>query len=305
MRRILTLLAAGTLALSACSDDSVGPPTDYVFVVVPNQTDFSLSQDDSALVSVMVVDTISGGHMYSPKLQWTSDDSSVATIESAGDEGWRIRANGGGTTQIHVVFVTSKGPVESTIDVSVQAIPIETFEFDDNSIYQYPGDVDSLDITLEDVDGNDITLRRIRWENSNDSVATVTSDGVITALAVGTTTITATAEGKVETVTVTVSPRPVHSITVTPDIVALHQGDTLTVVATLKASNGEILEGRNITWTTDDKYVARVDTNGVVTAYGRGDAKITAKSGYKQASVTIYVDGQDRHPHHGGGHGGR
>src|SRR5690606_10180211 len=150
------------------------------------------------------------------------------------------------------------GPVEATINVTVEAIPVESFELDDHYVKLYPGEVDSLGIELEDAEGNDISLRRIRWENSNDSIASVTSDGVITALSLGTTTITATAEGKVETVTVVVSARPVYKITLTPDIVALHQGDTLTVAARLEAENGEILEGRSITWSTDDRYVARV-----------------------------------------------
>lgn len=309
MRRILTILAAGTIALSACSDDTVGPPTKYSFVVLPDQPTLSLTQDDSVLVSATVQDTVSGGHMYAPQLEWTSDDPDVATVESADGGKWLVRATGGGETQIHVVFQASAGPVDGIIDVSVDAVPADVFELDDNATTLYPGDADTLRITLQDADGNDLSPRRIQWENSADSVATVapltrvwmnsadttvvdsvTYHAVVSALDTGTTEITATVEGIERTLSVTVALRPVDSVIVTPDIAALHVGESTTLAAALKGANGESLSGRSIVWATTDPSVATVDSTGVVTAVGAGNTTIAAVSGGKSGSAKVFVE---------------
>jgi uncharacterized protein YjdB len=289
MRRILTILAAGTIALSACSDDTVVEPTNYVFVVMPDQAALSLTQDDSVLVGATVVDTIAGGHMYSPALTWTSDDPAVATVESADDGKWQVRAMGGGETQIHIVFQASTGPTEGIIDVSVEANPAAVFDIAESAVALYPGDTTTLGITLQDAAGNDLSHHRIDWENSADSVASLDLDGFITAVDTGTTTIIATVEGTSDTITVTVQPRPVSTITVTPDIAALHVGEAVNLSATLKAANGESLDDREITWSSLVPLVATVDSTGRVTAVGAGQTTISATSGGKTGTATIYV----------------
>lgn len=290
MRRFLAILAAGSIVLGACSsDDSFAPQTIDDFVVIPNQTELSLTQDDSVLVSAIVVDTVYGGHMLSPALSWTSDDPAVATVESTDGGKWRVRAIGGGETQIHVVFEAAKGPVEGTISVAVEAVPADVFTLSTATLSLHPGDTTTLGITLKDADGNDLSHHRINWANSADSIATVGLDGFVTALGTGNTTLTATVEGIEQTVDVIVSLRPVDTITLTPDLAALHVGDTMTLAATLEAANGERLEGRDIVWATSDPTIATVDEQGAVRAVGAGTATIVAASGGKTGRATIYV----------------
>jgi uncharacterized protein YjdB len=71
-------------------------------------------------------------------------------------------------------------------------------------------------VTYDSV-GGVLTGRAVIWASSNQSVATVNGDGLVTALATGTATITATSEGKTGTGAVTVSPVPVATVTVTPE----------------------------------------------------------------------------------------
>ena len=309
MRRILSILAAGTIALSACSDDTVGPPTNYVFVVIPDQAELSMTQDDSVVVSAMVVDTISGGHMFSPPLTWTSDDPDVAILESADDGMW-VHAMGAGQTQIHVVFDAAKGPVEATIDVAVEGNPAATFALSSATSSLYPGDADTLRITLQDAEGNDLSLRRITWDNSADSVASVapltrvwttevsddstavdsvTYYAVVTANDTGSAEITASVEGMEKTIAVTVALRPVASVKMTPDVAGLHVGETATLVAEPKAANGETLTDRDIVWASSAPAVATVDTAGVVTAVSAGNANITATIEGKVGTTAVLV----------------
>lgn len=298
MRRILTLLAAGTLALSACSDDSVGPPPNYFFVVIPDQANISLMQDDSAEVSVVVQDTVSGGHMYSPQIDWSSDDPDVAVVEENGDK-MQVRAIGEGSTTIHAVFNALHGPVEGTIDVEVTGVPAESFTLGESTLSLYPGDADTMEVHIQDADGNDLAARRISWENSEDSVATVEtfakvladtavsgSDttittsvsyyAVVTANAIGETEIVGDVGGMTQTIAVTVSERPAASVVMSPDVTGLHVGETQTITATPKGANGETLTGRVIAWSSLDEDVATVDSTGVVTAVGEGTTQIKA-----------------------------
>jgi hypothetical protein len=319
MRRFLTILAAGTLALSACSDDSVGPPANYVFVVIPDQADVSLMQDDSAAVSVVVEDTVSGGRMYHPDIDWSSDNPDVAVVESNGD-GYQVRAVGEGSTQIHAVFNAYHGPVEGTIDVSVTGVPAESFTLGEDpadlDVALYPGDADTLRVHIQDADGNELSPRRISWDNDADSVAavelftkvwkdtidvdgedsvvvdSVTYHAVVSGASEGSATIVADVEGMQQTINVTVSERPVDKVVMNPDAAALHAGDKLTITATPKAANGESLD-RDITWGSSDPLVATVDSTGVVTAVGAGNASILATSGGKIGITSLLVVAND------------
>ncbi len=319
MRRFLAILAAGTLALSACSDDTVGPPSNYVFVVIPDQADISLMQDDSATVSVVVEDTVSGSHMLHPDLDWSSDDPDVAVVESNGD-GWQVRAVGAGSTQIHGVFNAYRGPIEGTIDVTVTGVPAETFRLGadagDDDLALYPGDADTLRVLIQDAEGNQLSARRVSWDNSADSIATVeqftkvwkdtisvdgedsvvvdsvTYHAVVTAKAVGTATLVADVEGKQQTVNVTVTKRPVDKVVMNPDAAALHVGDKLTITATTKAANGESLD-RDVTWASSAPAIATVDTLGVVKALTAGNVTITATSEGKAGSTSILIVAND------------
>lgn len=310
MRRFLTILAAGTLALSACSDDSVGPSANYSFVVVPNQEQISLVQDDSATVSVVVQDTVSGGHLLNPDIDWSSDDPDVAVVEENGD-GWQVRAVGEGSTQLHAVFNAYDGPVEATIDVSVTGVPAESFTLGaddgDDNVSLYPGDADTLRIVIEDANGDELSAHRVEWENSADSVASVeqftkvwtdtvpetnsvvvdsvTYYAVVTAKSVGSATIVADVEGKKQTVNVTVAERPVDKIVMTPDVTGLHVGDDVTIAVALMGANGETLTGREVMWNSTDASVATVDSTGKVTAVGVGTADIKARVENEDGSI--------------------
>jgi len=313
MRRILSVIAAGAIALSACSDDTVGPPTQYIFSVVPEQTELSLKQDDSVAVSAIVEDTTSGGRMYNPILEWSSDDPDVAVVEPNGD-GWQVRAVGGGNTQIHAVFNAYHGPVEGTIDVSVTGVPAASFALAEDDLDLYPGDADTLRVLVRDADDNELSLHRVAWETSDDAVVSitpivivwkdtisvggkdsivvdsVTNHVVITAKDTGTAEITATVAGMADrTINVGVTKRPVDRIVMSPDVAGLHVGETLKLTATPTGANGEALTGREIGWVSTNTSIATVDAAGVVTAVGVGTVQIMATTEGKFGATSVIV----------------
>lgn len=69
------------------------------------------------------------------------------------------------------------------------------------------GDTRNITITTvpEDADDSSAVIAAITWESSDESVATVNSDGTITAVSAGTATVTATSGSLTATVAVTVT----------------------------------------------------------------------------------------------------
>ena len=58
--------------------------------------------------------------------------------------------------------------------------------------------------TVKDANGNSLSGRSVAWGSANPSVATVATDGVVTAVAAGSSVVTATSEGKSGQATITV-----------------------------------------------------------------------------------------------------
>lgn len=128
------------------------------------------------------------------------------------------------------------------------------------------------------------TAEEITWTSSDETIATVSSDGTVTGISKGNATITATAGGKSGTCKVTVT-LEVQSVEVSPATATLtSKGETIQLTATvLPEGAGEA------TWTSSDETVATVSAEGIVTAVGEGTAIITATAGEKTATCTITV----------------
>jgi hypothetical protein len=140
-----------------------------------------------------------------------------------------------------------------------------------------------------------LTGRAISWSSNNNNIATVSSSGLVTAVAAGSAQITATSEGQSGNATLTVNapppPAPVASVTVSLAASSLIPGATTQATATTRDANGNVLTGRAISWTSGDNAIATVSSNGVVTAVAIGAAvQITATSETISGSATLAVN---------------
>lgn len=149
----------------------------------------------------------------------------------------------------------------------------------------------ALSATLRDASGTPITGPLVRWESGDGSVASVTQQGEVTGVAVGTTTVRAVSQGKVATATITVTtgPAPVARIDLAVAAVVLGPGATQQLVATPRDAEGHELVGREMAWSSSQPSVATVGTTGVVTAVSNGTATITVTSEGKHAEATVTV----------------
>lgn len=149
--------------------------------------------------------------------------------------------------------------------------------------------------TAFDCKGNSIAKKTISYSSANSAVATVTINGQVIAVGVGTTTVSAVADGKTATVPVTVTPETAASITVNPPSVTLRRGDTrqMSYVAFNAARNP--ISGVTVRWSTSNSSIATVTQTGLVTALVAGTVTVTADAnnvfGAAQVIVTEPVIG--------------
>lgn len=150
------------------------------------------------------------------------------------------------------------------------------------------GETSQLSVAYTPVDTN---VKNVTFSSNNESVATVSSTGLVTGVTAGNATITATAEaasGTVSnTVSITVKSISVTSISLDITSVSIKAGKTATLVPTISPSNAT---NKNVTWTTSSSAVATV-SNGVVTGIAAGNATITVKTvdGNKTATCAVTV----------------
>ena len=129
--------------------------------------------------------------------------------------------------------------------------------------------------------------KKCTWRSSNTSVATVDSNGKVTAKQVGTATITVkTANGKTASCNVTVQAVPT-SVSLNKTSLTLDVSKSYTLAKTVSPSNAVT----SYTWSSSNTSVATVDGNGKVTAKKAGTATITVKtSNGKTATCKVTVN---------------
>ena len=151
------------------------------------------------------------------------------------------------------------------------------------------GETGNLSATATYSDGTSGQLSDVEWGSSNATVASVNSQGTITAHAVGTATITASSSGYSGSVSITINPTaPVDLLVVTAQQKTLRVGETTTVTLTAHYSDG-LEEQVTPTWSSRNTAVATVTTAGTVTAVAEGQAVIWGTYDGRNPSVTITV----------------
>ncbi|MEW5918886.1 MAG: Ig-like domain-containing protein [Gemmatimonadota bacterium] len=140
-------------------------------------------------------------------------------------------------------------------------------------------------------DGTDLH-RTVSWSSENESVATVSTQGVVTTIAVGEVGIRATSEGKLGRALITVLPLPratVAEVRLSVDNDIELEWDGRTQISAIAFDNdGNVLENRQVDWLSNRPSVAAV-WSGNIEAVNPGIATITARIEGVVASVSVRV----------------
>jgi uncharacterized protein YjdB len=145
-----------------------------------------------------------------------------------------------------------------------------------------------LTVRAFDAIGAEVLDGVVVWTSANPGVAEV-QDGLVIAVAKGTTTLTATVEQGVTTVEVTVID-PVTAIAIVPAEATIAVGQQSSLRAELVNRDGDPVSGVSVTWAIDgDSTVASVDGEGVVTGLAPGTVQVLASAEGQRASAAVTV----------------
>ena len=174
----------------------------------------------------------------------------------------------------------SSGPYTPPANVAVSSVSVSP-----SSSELVIGGTVQLSATVSPSNATD---KSVTWSSSNQTVATVTPTGLVTAKAEGSANITANASGKTAICKVTVK-KPtiaVTSIELDQTDITLNKGASQTLKATVKPDNAT---DKNVTWASSKTDIATIDNTGKVTAVAKGVATITASCGGKTATCKVTV----------------
>jgi uncharacterized protein YjdB len=212
---------------------------------------------------------------------WSSNDTSVAAVSSAGVvTGRKI-----GNAQI----AASSGGQSAVVAVSVSPVAVASVAVLPSNATVTIGGTVSLQAVTYGADGQVLTGRPVAWASSAPQVASVDASGTVTAVAAGSATITGTSEGRTASAAITVTVVPVAAISVTPGSAALMVGQSASFSAVATDASGNVLGGRTITWSSANTSIAKVSSLGLVTAIGAGTTTIRASAEGKTGSAQVVV----------------
>jgi len=130
------------------------------------------------------------------------------------------------------------------------------------------------------------------WSSSNETIVSVSQEGLISGIAVGTATITVETEDSSFSasckVTISAEPVAVTGVTLDKSSLSLDVGGDAQLTATIAPADAT---NQNISWTSSNKAVASVTDGGLVKAISAGSSTISVitEDGSKSASCEVIV----------------
>ena len=131
----------------------------------------------------------------SARIAWTSSDSGVVSVDSAG----LVTAKGSGVAAVTGTF----GNASASVPITVAQLPASISLSPSEVILSGPGATQLISALVRDSSGHTVQNPSLDWTSTNPYAATV-SDGLVTAVAEGAATVTAYAGGASASVSVRV-----------------------------------------------------------------------------------------------------
>ena len=202
---------------------------------------------------------------------WTSDNESVATVAGGVVTGVAV-----GTAAITATSAEN-GTISDFATITVESGEPEIVEVESVSVA--PAELSLTEDTTKklnhSITPSNATNQNVSWSSDNEAVATVSQEGVVTALKEGKANITVTTESNNKTAVCKVSVSrkdiAVTGVTLSPAALEMKPNDSETLTAAVQPTNAT---NQNISWSSSNEAVATVD-GGTVTAVAAGTATIT------------------------------
>lgn len=219
------------------------------------------------------------GNATNTNVTFKSLNEKVATVDANGV------VTGVSEGNADIVITTEEGGFEAKCTVRVDGIDARGIErVGDKTVTMGLNQTRQLQVKITP---SDTTNKNVQWTSSNNSVATVDSNGVVTSKNSGSTIITATTHNGLKTEFFIEVETPVTNITLNSNEINLNPGGTFKLDATVNPSNAS---NKNIKWISANESIATVDQSGNVTADVAGTTYISAVSADGKVVATCTVN---------------
>ncbi len=224
---------------------------------------------------------------------WASSALTVATVsDTAGSKGF-TRTLAAGTSTISATF----GGISATTLLTVTPAILQTITVTpaNSSITGFSKTANFIATgTYSDGTTADITST-VTWASSQTGIATITTAGVATTVAVGTTSISATLGGISGSTNLTVTALALNpnGLLLTPEspVLSLSAGPTQQLTVTAKFIDGSTQDvTSSCSWTSNSTLIATVSNTGLLTGKIVGQASITATYLGQSVVTVVTVD---------------
>lgn len=260
---------------TAVEDSEYKKPKIDANSIVLNQEEVELRVGESIILTATVLPE----EAEDKTLTWISNDESIVTVDKDG----KLTGISLGEATITAIC----GDATATCKVTVVPTPVESIELSNSSLNLTEGDTATLTAIVGPEDATDKT---VTWTSSDESVATVSSEGVVTAVKAGSATITATtSNGLTASCIVTVEQKiiEIEAIILNAEELYLEIGDTYQLNAEIIPADATY---QDLEWQVDDESVATITNAGLLTVVGEGVAIVYVRSLYSpdiEASCTL------------------
>ncbi|WP_298524440.1 Ig-like domain-containing protein [uncultured Methanobrevibacter sp.] len=202
-------------------------------------------------------------------LKYESSDNKVAKVDKYG----LITAVGVGQANISVKYDGSNKYYGDSTNVLVTVDYVPTEINVGKTFILFIDQSENLNAILNPAD-----IGSLIYESSNENIVKVDDKGIITGVGVGQANVTVLFNGtkkyanSTQTVLVTIYPLDIPTSISVNGTIVLDVYDSIDMGAVLTPSNAG-----DLTYESSDESIAKVDSNGIVTGVGVGEAKITVR----------------------------
>lgn len=214
---------------------------------------------------------------------WSSQNPSVATISGGG----LATAKSAGSS----VITATSGTISTSMTLTVATASLKSIAVTPANASVVKNATQQFTATGTFSDGSTQNLTSsVTWSSGTPAVAIISSSGLASALAAGSSTIQAVSGSAAGSTTLTVTGATLSSITVTPANPTIAKGLTDQFTATGKYSDGSTQNiTSSVTWLSLTTSVATVSSDGLAKGVGVGSSTIQASSGSISGSAVLAV----------------
>ena len=186
---LVTAVSVGTTTITATTGDGTGLTASCTVTVTP-KTVQSITMDEEALnlergETTRLTVIVTPQDADDTSVTWSSNNPGIASVEGNG----RVTAIEVGTAVITATTNDGSG-LSAKCTVTVTPKEVDDISINKEILKMEIGDIEQLTVVISPADADDKT---VTWRSADAEVASVNSDGVVTARKAGETTITATA----------------------------------------------------------------------------------------------------------------